>query len=85
MVLGVIPTVPEPKAWTEVAALFESLRTDFRILAENMADIQPRIVRIESTVNAHTEDLKLLTAPVKTLARNVQDVKDRLTAVETRS
>ena len=47
-----------PVNWNEVKALLEAQDRKITTIAEGMADIHPRIVRVETKVDALGEDVK---------------------------
>ena len=74
----------EPIAWNEVKALFESQEKKITFIAEGMADIHPRIVRLEEFVASLTEDMGLLKPAVQRIERRLSSVDERLKTVEAR-
>jgi len=67
--------IPEPRDWSQVAALFESLKNDIGAVADGLANVQTRLGRIETSVD-------VLAGEVKDLKGWFQAFNTRLTTTE---
>lgn len=81
--------LPEPVNWNEVKVLLEAQEKNIAFIAEGMADIHPRIVRLEKTAASLTEDMKLLrpavqknTASIHQILKDLADMKAGIERIE---
>ena len=61
-----ISDLPAPSDWNEVAVLIEALRGDFRIVAEGVADLGPRMTRVHEGLATLTDRVTTLEDVVRT-------------------
>ena len=51
-------SMPEPVNWNEVKMLLETQDKKMTIIADGVADVQKRLIRVETSVDALTDDVK---------------------------
>jgi len=69
---------PKDPTWNEVKALFESLRHEIGILAEEVRGLGPRLKDVENALTELAKEVRMLATASRTLDQRVTTLEAKL-------
>jgi len=68
-------SVSEPVNWNEVKVMLEAQDKNITVIAEGFADIRPRIVRMEKSIESLVEVTNLMLPAIQGATKDIREIK----------